>query len=184
MSELPNLVVWQRCCTSMSPGPAHSEAGHVFWISMCILTPYTHIHGYMNGQHRSTQTDTLSNHTNMNGTNGLILFSSPADQSEGPLVGNLHIYTIWTPPVAELKELLQYLVPELRQFLQYLAPKPLSYSLASPVWCSLVITHTNTLTHMSCLSSWCDPRCTDPCDLLHHLQWLALRTLYTHMHTE
>ena len=35
-----------------------------------------------------------STHTNTNGTNGLILFPSPADQDEGLLAGNIYIYMI------------------------------------------------------------------------------------------
>lgn len=35
-----------------------------------------------------------STYTNTNGTNGLILFPSPADQNGGLLVGNIYIYMI------------------------------------------------------------------------------------------
>ena len=54
----------------------------------------------------ATQINTNSAFINTNSTDGLILLPFLADQDKGPLVGNtyadLHIYTMWIPPVTGL----------------------------------------------------------------------------------
>lgn len=89
-----------------TPMSNSSKAEHVFPVCTHTQTCMLHTHRYIH-THRASCTDsnadTLSTHMNTTSTYSLTLNPSLADQGEGPLVGNMYIYTMWTPPAAGLR---------------------------------------------------------------------------------
>lgn len=92
----PTALEGRGCCHSVSPGPASNKAEDVFSVGTCLQKTCTHyVYTYTQGWPRASRTGTWSTHTNIGGTNSLILLPSLAEQGTTPLVRiYIHMYKV------------------------------------------------------------------------------------------